>query len=108
MITGKCKRCGKEMRFSDPPKWASDVFGTPKHFKVPKYCHRCREDLRVEESYKKKKEVKSNMDENEIEDLIDGLKNAGFPCIIVLGDDDQGDEDDGQGEDDDENEESDE
>ena len=32
------------------------------------------------------------MDENEIEDLIDGLKASGFPCIIVLGDDDQGDE----------------
>ena len=41
------------------------------------------------------------MDENEIEDLIDDLKSAGFPCIIVLGDNDQGDEDD-------ENEESDE
>jgi hypothetical protein len=48
------------------------------------------------------------MDENEIEDLIDGLKSAGFPCIIVLGDDDQGDEDDDQGDEDDENEESDE
>lgn len=28
------------------------------------------------------------MDENEIVDLIEDLKSAGFPCIIVLGDDD--------------------
>ncbi len=29
------------------------------------------------------------MDENEIVDLIEDLKSAGFPCIIVLGDDDK-------------------
>jgi len=33
------------------------------------------------------------MDENEIADLIDDLKSAGFPCIIVLGDNGQDDDD---------------
>jgi hypothetical protein len=51
-----------------------------------------------------KKEVMKTMDDNEIEDLIDGLKSAGFPCIIVLGDDNQ---DDDQDDETDENEESD-
>ena len=32
------------------------------------------------------------MDESEIADLVDDLKSAGFPCIIVLGDNDQDDE----------------
>ena len=44
------------------------------------------------------------MDDNEIEDLIDDLKSAGFPSIIVLGDKDQDDHED---QDDEENEESD-
>ena len=33
------------------------------------------------------------MDENEIADLIDDLKSAGFPCIVVLGDNDSDDDD---------------
>lgn len=34
------------------------------------------------------------MDENEIEDLVEDLKSAGFPCIVVLGNDQDEDQDD--------------
>ena len=36
-----CKECGKQIVISDPPDWASNVFGKVKNYKPPKICRKC-------------------------------------------------------------------